>query len=289
MPWMRGELDAGANTAIKASLSRRFQFAQSVRNAESVVGTVFPADLFVGAGSNGVPVARSDLVVLGVEHRPAPGMRIGAQLFARALDDLLLVAPRGGAPFMTGAFAVGDGLARGLSIDAAMSGTRYGLLASYGLQRTQYSFSDSSYTPEHASRHVAEFGVVLFPSATISVQAGVTAAVGRHTTAIPGAFEWESCSLLDQGCEFGGSPQYDADDLGKSRLPMYGRVDLGIRKHWHVDVGNGEAMVALFGTITNVFARKNALTYAADANSGERVAVPLRPLGPLVVGIDWRY
>ncbi len=67
------------------------------------------------------------------------------------------------------------------------------------------------------------------------------------------------------------------------------RVDLGARKHWHLGIGGRDASLALFGTVTNLLARRNVLTYATDPASGERVVVEMRPLAPLVAGIDWRF
>ena len=95
------------------SYSRSHQFTQSLRNAESVVGSVFPADLPIGAGAPGIPVARSDLGVLAGEYQPGAGLRIGIQAYDRVSRGLLLVAPRDGDPFSTGDFVVGSGRATG--------------------------------------------------------------------------------------------------------------------------------------------------------------------------------
>jgi hypothetical protein len=48
-------------------------------------------------------------------------------------------------------------------------------------------------------------------------------------------------------------------------------------------------MVALFATATNLLNRTNLLTYATDAATGQRRPVEMRPLAPLVVGLDWRF
>jgi hypothetical protein len=48
-------------------------------------------------------------------------------------------------------------------------------------------------------------------------------------------------------------------------------------------------MVALFGTVTNVFGRQNVLTYSWSPTTGEYAPVEMRPLAPLVVGLDWRF
>ena len=100
------------------------------------------------------------------------------------------------------------------------SGTRYGLLASYGWQRVQLEYTDSSYTPAYGTSQVLELGAIVFPSATSSIRVGFTGSFGRRSTGVTGAFEWEACNLLDQGCEFGGSPRTE-DALGAIKLPAY--------------------------------------------------------------------
>jgi hypothetical protein len=272
---------------ILVSTARTHQFSQSLRNPESVVGNIFPADLFIGAGAPGVPVARSDQQAVAAEYRPASGVRLGVQAYRRDFDDVLLVAPGETGPFTTGSFAVGGGRSLGLSLEAAMSAARWGLVASYGWEHVRLDPGASEYVPTHGASHVAEGGVTFFPTATTSIRLGAAGALGRRATSVAGGFEWESCNLLDQGCEFGGSPTTDGA-LGGARLPAYARVDLGVRKHWHFTLGGRDAVVALFGTLTNVLNRKNVLTYARTPD-GALVPIEMRPLAPLVVGLDWHF
>lgn len=274
---------------LSGSIDRTYQFAQSLRNTESIVGVMFPADLFVGANAPGIPVARSDRIVLAVDVRPGPGLRLGAQAYWRAFDDVLLVAPNTGEPFAAGAFTIGAGTAHGIALDAVVSGTRYGLVGSYGWQDVRLHDAEVSYTPEFAARHHLEAGAIWHPVATASIRAGVTGVLGRRATAISGVLEWETCNLLDWGCEFGGSPHHVHDRLGRARLPGYFRLDLGVRKHWHVRMAGRDAEVAIFGAVTNLLGRRNVLAIAAEPLSGELAELGMRPLAPLVVGLDWRF
>ncbi len=281
--------NASERLTLSGHYARTHQFAQSLRNAESVVGNVFPVDLYMGVGARGVPVARSDQGVIAADYRPVAGMRLGVQAYARGSDQLVLVAPRDGEPFSTGAFAIGSGTARGVSLEAAVSAARYGIVASYGLQRVRLEYGDSSYVPENGATHLLEGGVIVFPSATASVRVGAATALGRRTTTIPNAFEWEACNLVDQGCEFGGSPHYGSAALGATKLPPYVRVDVGVRKHWHLNIGGRDAMIAVFGSMTNILGRRNLLTYATDPSTGRLLEIEMRPQAPLVVGLDWRF
>jgi hypothetical protein len=274
---------------LSGSYARLHQFAQSLRNPESVAGNVFPADLYVGAGESGVPVARSDQGILAAEYRPTAGIRLGAQAYLRALDGLALVAPRHGEPFSTGEYAVGSGSVRGVSLEAAASGARFGAVASYGLQEVHMDYGAGTYVPGYGTAHRLDGGVTVFPSPTVSVRLGASGAWGRRTTGVSGGLEWEACNLLDRGCEFGGSPVSDRSGLGATSLPSYLRVDLGARKHWHLRLGQRDLSVAIFGTVTNLFGRTNVLNYTANSGLGEPVAVQMLPFAPLVVGLDWRF
>lgn len=288
-PGIRLRWSPSAVLTLSGSYARRLQFAQSLRNQESVIGNVFPPDLYVGAGGAGLPVARSHVGIVALEHRPAAGIRVGAQAYARDLDALALVAPRDGDPYAATGFAVGSGVARGVSVEAAANGARYGLLATYGFQEVRLEYADTTFVPEHGASHTAGAGATIFPAPAFSVRLGVQAIVGRRTTAILGPFEWEACNLLDQGCELAGSPSERAEPLGATRLPAYVRVDLGVRKHWHVRAAGRDAQVALFATATNLLGRRNVLAVAVDPSTGERKEVAMLPLAPLVVGMDWRF
>jgi hypothetical protein len=275
--------------SLAGSYARAHQFAQSLRNPESVSGAIFPADLFLGAGAPGVPVARSDRMVVGAELRPLPGIRVKTEAYLARFDGLLLVAPVTGQPFATDRFADGRATAKGASVEAALGGPWYGALASWSLQEVRTFYGASSYRPGHGTSHRVELGLIVFPAPTASVRLGFAGALGRRGTGVLGAFEWESCNLLDQGCEFAGSPLNDRRDPGGTRLPDYFRLDLGVRKHWHLGIRGRDVELGLFGTLTNLLGRRNVLAVATAPSTGERSPVEMRPFAPLVVGLDWRF
>jgi hypothetical protein len=281
--------DPSSRVSFSGRYARAHQFAQSLRNEESIVGTIFPVDLYVGHEGTGIPVARMDEGVVAADLRPAAGVRLTLEAFARGSDHLALVAPRSGEPFSLGSFAIGSGTSRGASVEAAVSTARCGILASYGFQRVRLEYGDSSYVPEHGTRHLFQGGIIVFPTSTFSVRLGGDAAWGRRTTIADGVFEWEACNLLDRGCEFGGSPHYTGEELGGAKLPAYYRLDLGVRKHWHVAMGERDVSIALFAAVTNLLARKNVLTYSRDPSTGQVSPVEMRPRAPFVVGLDWKF
>ena len=280
---------ANESLTLSGSYTRRHQLTQSLRNPESIVGNVFPAELPAGAGAAGVPVGRSDQGVLAAELRPAAGVRLGAQAYLRGLDGLLLAAPATGEPFAVAGFATGSGVARGVSVEASLAAARWAARASWAFQQVRLTAGDTRYTPEFGSAHLLEAGLVIFPAPTLAIRVAGSAAAGRRGTTIPDAVEWESCNLRDRGCELAGSPHYDGAVLGATRLPPYVAFDLGVRKHWHFNVGGRDAVLGLFGTVVNLLGRTNVLTYAGDPAAGRQGPVELRPRSPLVVGVDWQF
>jgi hypothetical protein len=201
----------------------------------------------------------------------------------------LLVAPRDGEPFTTGRFAVGSNVARGASIEASLTRPRYAIVATYGLQHVRLTDGVMSYVPDHGATQLLEAGFIVGATRSLNVRLGMMAALGRRTTTVSSGLEWEACNLLDRGCEFSGTPHYAGEPLGATRLPPYLRVDLGVRKQWDLVLWGRGAQVALFGTVTNVFNRRNVLTYARTPATRELAAMEMRPLAPLLVGLDWRF
>jgi hypothetical protein len=272
---------------LSASYSRSHQFAQSLRNPESIVGNVFPADLYLNAGTGGVPVARGDRGVLAAEYRAA-GVRVGAQVYLSNYAGLVLVAPRTGEPFATNGFTTGSGLVPGFSLEAGLSRRRYGLMANYGWQQVKLRYAGSTYTPAYGASHVVDVGAIVFPWTSSSVRVGATGIFGRRATPVFGGFEWEACNLFDRGCEFAGSP-HASGNLGGTRLPAYFRLDLSVRRQWELSLGPRDVTVAFFATMTNLLGRRNLLTVATDPRNGRHSWIGMRPFAPLVAGLDWRF
>lgn len=274
---------------ITGGYARLHQFAQSLRNPESVVGNIFPADLYLGAGSDRVPVARSDVLSLAAHYHPRPGFSLAAGAYLRASRGLLLVAPTSGEPFSTGAFETGTGRARGISLEGELNRARYWLIARYRWQASRMTGDSGSYVPAGAATHSLEGGLTVLPTRTTSIRVGATALLGRRATAVANSMEWEACNLRDQGCEFGGTPHHRGETLGGTSLPAYLRVDLSLRQQWSFMAGGRRSTMAVFGTITNLLARENVLTYAHDPATGGRTPVTMRPRAPLVAGLEWQF
>ena len=278
---------AGHSIVLSGSVARRHQFAQSLRNTESVVSNVFPADLYLAAG--GVPVATSDIAIVAAEHRPRPWLRVGAQGYARDFAGLALVAPREAGPYSSTGFTTGDGVAHGVSLETEAASEHVLVLASYAYQRVRLEYSRDDYAPNYGTSHAVQAGFVFTPSRNYTFRLGFQGLMGRRTTATLGSLEWESCNLIDGGCEFAGNPAAWSGDLGGTELPSYFRLDLGVRREWDVSLAGYGGRMGLFGTASNLLGRRNVMTVTVDPATGRRSNVDMVPISPLVVGIDWHF
>lgn len=277
-----------APVTLSASFTRRYQHSQSLRNPESIVGAVFPVDLTVVGSSAGLSPARSDLAVLSLNIMAAAQVHIGVRVYAREARGLVLVAPRESGPFATAPAEAGAAATRGAVVELVARKRRLELRASYGYQRTWMVGEGIRYRPAAAVPHSLEAGLTLFPGEKWMFRAGLSGQAGRRATRITGPFEWEACNLTDRGCEFIGSPELTGP-LGGVTLPDYLRLDLGLRHEWHPSLLGRDGTLAMFGTVTNLLARRNLLTVKKNPTDGTLRPVEMRPRAPLVVGLEWTF
>ena len=277
----------GPAASVSLSLSRRHQFLQSLRNPESVVGHIFPAELPVLGGHSGVPIGRGDEAGVELELRPAAALRFELRGYARHSEGLTLVAPRQADPFATSGITAGTSHATGSSLAVRWSGPRHDLVARYAHQRVRVSYGDTTYIPSWGGQQLLDAGFLLRPAQGTALRLSVSAETGARTTTIEDPFEWEACNLLDRGCEFAGTPSHRLEPLGSVGLPSYIRADVGVRQSVGLHVGGRHHRVAAYGTLTNVFSRRNLMTYVRDPGTGGRTPVRTRPRALLVLGVEW--
>lgn len=284
LPRFGVRVGAGEQVLLYAEYTRSIQTRQSLRNPESVVENIFPAELYAA----GAPVARSHTLILGTVAVPRPGARLALETYARSTRGLALVAPEHGGPFATQGTPRGSGSAVGASIEASVSAARYAAIASYSVDRIRVRTREIAYRPGFAATQRLRAGAIVFPWPTLSIRTAWIAELGRKGTDTIGSFEWESCNLLDLGCEFAGSPE-ELGPLGATELPAYHRLDLSIRKHWHVALAGRDTQLEAYATASNVLGRTNVLTFLVDPETGERVPLEMRPRAPLTLGLGWSY
>jgi hypothetical protein len=288
LPQVAATVRVARSASLYAEYSRSTQALQSLRNGESVVGRVFPAELYAGGDRSGIPEARANLGALGMLMAPWPGVRLDVEGYARSLNGLALIDPEDGRPFASDEGRRGSASILGGAVGLSVSAARYAALASFGAERVEIEAGQTEWVPRYAAGRTARVGAIAFPTPTLSIRIGWVGEFERRGTDTVGYFEWESCNLLDRGCEFAGSPE-TLGELGARRLPAYHRLDLSVRKHWHFHLGGRDGRLETYATGTNLLGRKNILVFVVDPMTGEATPIEMRPTAPLTVGLGWKF
>jgi hypothetical protein len=91
---------------------------------------------------------------------------------------------------------------------------------------------------------------------------------------------------LEEG-ELAGTPVNLPGNINSARLPTYARVDLGVRRDWHIPaVARGGALTTAV-SLTNALDRTNILGLVARADGGIRAIRGVSRSVQLEVG--WRF
>lgn len=288
LPRLGARISVAPTAMVYAEYARSEQTLQSMRSAESVVGRIFPSELYAGGESTGIPAATSDLGVIGLVATPWPGARVDLEAYARDLEGLAVLDPGDGGPFAGTGVRRGAGTVRGGVVGVTISAARYAATASAGLESAELRVGDTEWTPSYSAGLSARVGAIVFPTPTLSIRAGWVGQFDRQGSDVIGLLEWESCNLLDMGCEFAGSPE-ELGDLGARELPAYHRLDLSVRKHWHFLLLGREASLEVYATASNLLGRANVLVIAVDPETEQDAPIEMRPLAPLTLGLGWQF
>ena len=279
-------VQAGPASSVTVGMARTHQLVQSLANAESPFRGVAGVELPVIAGAR-VPLASAGQLTVAASTRPVEGLEITLDAYARRLRGLALVAPAESRPFAVDSFATGSGRVVGAVL--GFEATRGALLAtgSLGSLRATYLRSTGQPSTSRTASRWLDAGVVVRQSARTSWRAAVVAHDGRSAMAFQGPFEWESCNVIDGGCELSGAPDR-ATDPRAVRLPAYVRMDLGVRRTWRVRLLGTPATLDTHLTVGNVLDRRNAWAVITDETGLRRTTAAMRPASVVNAGVSWR-
>jgi hypothetical protein len=277
---------AGAASSVTVGVARTHQLVQSLANPESPFRGVAGVELHAIAGGR-VPLASAGQLTVAASTRPVEGLEITLDAYARRLRGLVLVAPAESRPFAVDSFATGSGRVVGAVL--GFEATRGVLLAtgSLGSMRGSYLGATGQPNSSRTASRWLDAGVVVRQSERTAWRAAVVAHDGRSAMAFQGPFEWESCNVIDGGCELSGAPDR-ATDSRAVRLPAYVRVDLGLRRSWRVRLLGTPATLDTHLTVGNVLDRRNAWAVITDETGLRRTTAAMRPASVVSAGVSWR-
>jgi hypothetical protein len=274
----------GSRVTAAVGYARTHQFVQSLRNDVSPLRAIVGADFPVAAGTNGVPVARTDALTAGMATRLGEHLTLDLDTYHRQLVHVALADPINENLFAVSAFELAHANVSGAG--ASLTGDQ-GMLRwhlSYGIARTALTIANNS------SFNTAP---VVGRSAAAAVELAVTSQT-RLQVAGWAATNQQAAQLTESG-EYGQDPtgpSVGGDASLAAWLPKYRRVDVTASHSY--DMGNGHGTLSMFVTAANIFNNANVATFLRAKTSASASAstvwapVTLVPRS-LQAGLSWQY
>jgi hypothetical protein len=270
-PRLTAVVTPDGRTRLGLGVGRSHQVVQSLLNDESALGTLLGFDAPVAGGTGRLPIARADQLEAVAGRRLGSGLDLSVTGYLRRTTGIALGSASTPGLFPADSVAVGMGYASGVigafdlergrlsgravvtvARDIRTAGTaRYD--ASYG-QGTSLAL-DLGYRFLQDSRFLLRFrGGARQPASIVA----------------PG-FEWQPYQPLIGSGELAGTPENLPGALNAARLPDYARLDLGLRRTWHLPgLGPSTALTTVL-SVDNVLGRRNALGFVARPDGSMRL------------------
>lgn len=286
-PRVAAALRTRTGVSLSGAFARTHQFSQSLYNEESMADAVASLDIPVVVGSPGVPLASSNSISGQLAIPVGSSGRVTLAGFTRRFQGLLLAAPSTTAPFATQWFSKGEGGARGGAVALHDEIGKLSVDGLYSLTKAWRATTSKSYRPAFAPMHSFILGAGYQFAAQSLVRAVASMTGDRRTSPVVGSVTWDWQNILGAETEIAGSPEYTTDTFAAGRLPLYLRIDLGVRHD--LSLGNRlPGRVGLFANIDNLLGRRNAVGQAQDTTAAPMRALPMMPRS-LSIGLTWHF
>lgn len=267
---------------------RAHQFVQSLANEESLLNAAYAVEPLLAAGTSGTPLARSDQLAAALEARLADRLLLTIDAYARRMDDIVLVAPTTVEPFAATGFERGRGSARGLGAGLTYEGDRFDARMVGELSSVRRTAAGVTYHPRFERRRALALEASYRLVGTTTLTTAFQAASGLPTSPLRDGFDWEVFDQLTGEVEFSGTPVRAPGSLNAERLSPYLRLDLGVRREWHITGPGPEGTIAGYLNVMNVLDRENILGRQLPASGSGTRELHLLPRSVLF-GIEWRF
>ena len=275
-----------AKLSMSLGYARMHQYSQSLRNEESLLGSILSPDLLVAVGVPRVPIARSDELAASTTILLDDHTSLDLDWYARALHGLVLVAPVTGEPFATSDFVVGSGRAWGAGASLERHLDRLSLQGAWSFGRVTRRTAGSTYRPAFAPGQSASIAAAYRLGARTRIRSAIWASSGRLTTPLADEVGWDTRDAFSGARELSGTPEHAAGPIGGATLPNYLRIDFGVRHA--VPLRRLGVTLTGFADVNNALARENVATYVMPGASPSRHPLVMLPAS-VVVGLEWKY
>jgi hypothetical protein len=277
-----------AQVTLAAGYARMHQYAQSLRNEESILNAAFAFDPLVSAADPRVPVGRSDQVTASARFDVTEGLRLELEGYARRLDGLLLVAPATSHPFAIDSVEHGTGTAKGLGAALIYRGRTTDIDVIGDWASATRRTDELVYHPTFERKRSIAAAVARRLGSKTAVRTAFRAAAGRPTSGLQGGFQWEPFDPFTGEIEVGGTPIRRDGELNREKLPAYARLDLGVRRAWHVSLLGIEGELVTWLDVLNLLGRRNVVALTERPGLGGWEALRLSDTS-VAFGAYWRF
>lgn len=283
-PRLSGRWTLSPSLAILLGYDRAYQYVQSMRNEESLLGFAFGADLPLVSADP----ARADQLSAGLEARIGRTATVRLDAYSRWFDHLAIVPAATAAPFAAGAVPIGSGEARGIELDVTHHGERLDARLAAGLADTHRSTATTEFSPGAGRSRWLSAGVRYRAGGLATLGIAASYANGSATSIVEGDLAWQVPGGLASAGEISGSPGTIVGGLNASRLPPYFRVDLGVSRDWSLGAAARPRRLSTSLTLTNLFDHRNALGLTLDPTRRSLQTV-LSPRRSLNARVTWHF
>ena len=248
--------------ALTASGGRYYQALHSIRDQEIPINMF---DFWIGADEV-TPVARSDHLVLGLEHWLRRNVSLTLEGYFKTFDDLPLRNYQDDPRVHGDEFLIATGDAWGVDLMVRRHQGAVRGWISYSYAKATRQVGAESFPPAHDRRHT--LNVVLQADgpagSALSVRWGYGS--GLPYTGIVGQWEHRQYNAELHLFEL-PREEVMGTTINGERYPHYARVDVGVR--WQFEWLGG--MWRPFVNVVNVFNRRNVFAYTYDYGSAPPV------------------
>lgn len=273
-------------TRIELGFGRTHQVAQSMLNDENLMSTVIGPALLTNT-PNSLPPASADQWVVSVERRLGRGVTVAVDGYTRSWHNVLAPAVTGTGFFATTAPAYGDGNAHGVNASLSIVRQRLAVLASASVASSVQQAAGMSYASSFERPWSFSGDINYRLPARTTLQVRWNTGAGQPATAMLSGIEWNPYQPATGTGEIEGTATNLSGAINALRLAGPLRIDLGVRREWHLGTSGRASGITTAVCLANLFNRADPIGIMAGSD-GALQLLRGTPRG-LVFEVGWTH